>query len=140
MSKNIVVDSGFWFALFNERDEHHNNALQIETSLDQLNLVIPWPTLYETINTRFVKNTKCKTGLKRYIDRPSTIKVNDTPYKEDALITIMDIYSKRQFSAVDHIIRQILEDPDVNTDALITFNPADFYDVCYKNNIELISC
>ncbi len=139
MSKNIVADSGFWFALFNERDRHHDDALRIEANLEQLNLLIPWPTLYETINTRFVRRMECREGLRRYLEKPSTIRIDDAPYKENAISTVIDPRSKREFSAVDYIIRNILEDPDVKTDALITFNEGDFFDVCYGNNIEIIS-
>ena len=38
---------------------------------------------------------------------------------------------------VDLIIREILLDVEVKIDALITFNIADFEDICWKRNIEL---
>ena len=139
MSKNIIADSGFWFALFYERDNHHDAALRIEKNIEHLNLLIPWPTLYETINTRFAKRSECRQGLKRYIDKESTVKIDDAPYKDEAILQVISPQAKRAFSAVDYIIRSILEDPDVKTDALITFNEADFSDVCHSNNIELIS-
>lgn len=138
MPKNIVADTGFWFALYNERDQHHAEALDIERGIEHLNLLIPWPTLYETINTRFVKQLNSRQSLKRYLDKPSTVKIDDAPYKEDAIIEVIEPRSNRDFSAVDYIIRNILEDPNVITDALITFNKTDFSDVCYRNNIELI--
>jgi len=139
MPKNIIADTGFWIALFNERDQHHADALRIECSLEHFNLVIPWPTLYETINTRFAKRAKWRQGLKVYLDKSNTLKIDDAPYKDRAIEEVITPLSKRYFSAVDFIIRSILEDPNVKTDALITFNEADFSDVCYGNGIELVS-
>ena len=138
MAKNIVADSGFWYALFNERDKHHDSALQIEKNIEHFNILIPWPTLYETINTRFAKRPENRLGLKRYLDKATTIKIDDALYKDDAITEVISPRSKRAFSAVDYIIRCILEDSDVKTDALITFNVADFIDVCTGNNIEVI--
>ena len=139
MPTNIVADTGSWIALFNERDCHHEAALRFEGTIEHLNLLIPWPTLYETVNTRFAKRSEWRQGLKRYLDKSNTVKVDDAPYKERAIIEVIDPRSKRYFSAVDYIIRNILEDPNVKTDALITFNEADFSDVCYGNGIELVS-
>lgn len=46
----LLVDSGFFFALFNERDRYHADAVEKREWLEILSLVIPWPVLYETIN------------------------------------------------------------------------------------------
>lgn len=139
MPKNIVADTGFWIALFDERDRHHEAALRIGGRIEHFNLLIPWPTLYETINTRFAKREKCRQGLKIFLDKPNTVKVDDAPYKDKAIEEVISPRSKRYFSAVDYIIRNILEDSNIKTDALITFNEADFSDVCYRNGIELVS-
>ena len=140
MSLNIVVDTGFWFALFSKSDKYHKDALSIEKEIldGTFNLLIPWPTLYETINTKFVKKIKNREELKRYIEHPNTFKIDDTQYRENAIESVIDPLAKQNFSAVDYIIRGILEDPNVKTDALITFNEKDFIDICYKNDIEII--
>lgn len=54
-SKTLLVDSGFFFALFNPRDRYHADACEKQDWLEILSIVIPWPILYETINTRFVR-------------------------------------------------------------------------------------
>ncbi len=41
-------------------------------------------------------------------------------------------------SLVDEVIRSALLDTDVKIDAMITFNPRDFYDICSDRRIELI--
>ena len=76
MAKGIVADTCFWYALFNERDEHHANALQIEEDIVNFDILIPWPTLYETINTRFIKKEKNRQAFKRYLDKASTSKIS----------------------------------------------------------------
>ena len=55
MAKNLLLDTGFWYALYEVRDSHHEDAQILADLLDLHNLVLPWPCLYETLNTRFVK-------------------------------------------------------------------------------------
>ena len=69
MPKNVVADTGYWFALFKQDDDHHDRALEIEKDIEHLNILIPWPTLYETINTKFVKKAEYRQGLQRYLDK-----------------------------------------------------------------------
>ena len=46
--------------------------------------------------------------------------------------------NNRPISLVDMVIRKMLDDVDLKTDAIITFNPGDFDDVCRKNKKMLI--
>ena len=57
----LLVDTGFFIALFDPRDNHHIDACEKQEYLENLSIVIPWPILYETINTRLVK---------RFVKRP----------------------------------------------------------------------
>lgn len=139
MAKNIVIDSGFWFALFEKRDEFHEEALVIESVLEQFNILIPWPTLYETLNTRFVKRKEYLDGFNYYLKKLNTTKIDDVQYRENAISTVINPRTGKEFSAVDFIIRNILEDTNIKTDALITFNIRDFEDICYSHGIEIIS-
>lgn len=34
--KNVVIDTGFWFALFDPSDEHHKHALDIYELITQV--------------------------------------------------------------------------------------------------------
>ena len=54
--KNLLLDSGFWYALYDVRDPFHEQADAFAKYLDFYTLVIPWPSLYETLNTRFVRH------------------------------------------------------------------------------------
>ena len=47
----LLVDSGFFFALFDPRDQHHAAARDKQEWLEMFSFVMPWPILYETINT-----------------------------------------------------------------------------------------
>ncbi|OYT14341.1 MAG: hypothetical protein B6I19_00285 [Bacteroidetes bacterium 4572_114] len=60
---NILVDTGFWFGLYDKRDSYHNQAIGLYEYLSLGNIIIPYPSLYETINTRFAKN---KEGIEAF--------------------------------------------------------------------------
>lgn len=51
----LLVDTGYFFALFDPGDQYHEEAVKKQEWLDELPIVLPWPILYETLNTRFVK-------------------------------------------------------------------------------------
>ncbi len=52
MAKKVLVDTGYWIALFNERDQHHVAAQVLENELAIHTLLVPWPTLFECVDTR----------------------------------------------------------------------------------------
>jgi len=54
--KRLIVDSCVWFALLDESDDKHCYADKIKKVLDLHELIVPFPTLYETINTRLARN------------------------------------------------------------------------------------
>lgn len=139
MAKNIVADSGFWFGLFNARDNYHREACSIESSIAVHNLLVPWPSLYETMNTRLMRRRPDRDRFRTYLRRTSTILLDDVSYRSSSLNYVIDQVSTN-LSLVDHVIRSMLEDPNMSISALITFNPSDFIDVCQARGIELIDC
>ncbi|MDR3226367.1 MAG: hypothetical protein LBT56_01680 [Prevotellaceae bacterium] len=137
--KSVLVDSGFWFALYDEGDEHNSTAIAIEKFLDSNIIVIPFPTLYESINTKFMKNKKAKNEFEKILKRNNTKIISDESIKNDALeITFTNKSVERKLSLVDNIIRLILSDINYRIDCLITFNTKDFIDICAKRNIEIL--
>lgn len=136
--KTAVVDTGFWFALFDRRDQYHAQARTKAELLNSLNLILPWPCLYETLNTRFVKNQLTVEAFERLVKRPNVIFADDTKYREAAFNQIARPANKRVISLVDIVIRYILEDVNIRTDCLLTFNQRDFVDVCHARQIELL--
>lgn len=134
--KNVLVDTGFWFALYSNEDEHHARAVEIFANNEGLRFIIPFPSLYEAINTKFVKK-KNHLRLKEHIRLLNIEFIHDDKYKLNALSSTLE--TKRDLSLVDTVLRHMLEDPNLNIHALITFNPGDFYDVCMRRGIELVS-
>lgn len=65
---NCIVDTGFWFGLYDKNDslEYHNAAIRIAPKLERFNkIIIPWPSLYETLNTKFMKSPNWRIDFKR---------------------------------------------------------------------------
>ena len=136
--KTAVVDTGFWFALLNERDQHHRNALAQEHRLRSLRLILPWPCLYEILNTKFVRNLVWVRRFESFLKHPSVVFFDDVKYRQAAYDRTLQDARRRSISLVDRVIRSILEDLSNRVDLLLTFNRRDFADVCRANQIELM--
>lgn len=139
MPQNVLIDSCFWFALFNSSDQYNKIAEDIYNVIEKHKLLIPWPTLYETLNTKFVKNSNHFDPMQRILSQNNIVKLDDTQYKSNALNTL-DKYIKmnKHYSLVDLVIRFMLEDINLRVEALVTFNLRDFQDLCYARSIQLI--
>lgn len=137
MAKNIIADSGFWFGLLNARDQFHHRARGIEPLIEKHNLVIPWPSLYETLNTRLMRNQAQRTRMQSYVKRSSTVLLDDARYKKSSLEYVLGQKSTT-YSLVDHVIRSMLEDANVAIHEINTFNPADFADICQPRRIHIV--
>ena len=82
---NVIVDTGFWFGYCTPKDEHHQKALDIFSYLlkidSDLSFIIPYPSLYETLNTKFLRSGN-KEGRDWFLEQlefnPSFIKYDDT--------------------------------------------------------------
>jgi len=138
--RNLIVDAGYWFALFDPRDGEHRKAEAKAHYIDTLRVVFPWPTLYETLGTRFVKNKPGMNRLERSLKFPNVQFVDDMPYREDALeATFREArLGRRTISLCDMLIRLIIQDTDVRIRALLTFNAKDFVDVCTSKRVEIL--
>ena len=140
MGKNLLLDTGFWFALYDARDSHHEDAEILTDLLDLHNLVLPWPCLYETLNTRFVRRREWLDSFSAYATRINTVQLSDETYRNHALgKVLMNPAPWSSISLVDEVIRLALIDPSLKIDAMLTFNPYDFHDICQSRGIELIS-
>jgi predicted nucleic acid-binding protein len=137
MTKNIVADTGFWIGLFDERDDYHEEACAIENSIAVHNILAPWPSLYETVNTRFMRRRAERDRFRAYMERASTVLLDDAAYRSSSLNYVLSQIGTN-LSLVDHVIRSMLEDPNITINALITFNPSDFIDVCQARGIEIV--
>ncbi len=139
--ERILVDTGFWIALFNQRDGYHNDAQELLDLIIETNIVLPWPTLYETVNTRLSKNRNGVSQFEKILQLPNKVLLDDAEYKERALKFSIEnsVSSRRPISLVDSIIREVLSDINVNINYLITFNKRDFIDLCIKRRIDILN-
>lgn len=137
--RRLIVDTCIWYALLDKADDKHNYADEIERVLQSHQIIIPFPVLYETLNTRFVKNNyqQCQ-RIFDFINNPAKVTIiPDDRYREKALQIINQNSSKKQQHAlVDLVIRLMMEDVNLGPLAVYNFNVDDFSGV---GNTEVIS-
>ncbi len=136
---HLLVDSGFFFALFDPSDSYHAEALQKQEWLDTLSVVIPWPILYETVNTRFARSMSRSSEWARQFKKIcyKSELLDDSPYRLSAFEDTLQRSEARQpISLIDSVMLLMLEDKDVHIDAILTFNDRDFTSICYSKGIE----
>lgn len=71
--------------------------------------LVPWPSLNETVNTRFAKNA---IGIKRFealLRRKHVAGISDEPCREKALEAVFRTAGLRSMALVDMVIRLILD-------------------------------
>jgi predicted nucleic acid-binding protein len=138
--KTALADSGFWYALYDSRDSYHVAAEEKSNLLQTMNVLLPWPCLYETFNTRFAKNKFAVRQFEIFLQQPHVCFIKDEVYREKALEAAFktSLIQSRGIALVDMVLRLILEDIDVRKHAIITFNPGDFSDLCRKHSIEML--
>ena len=138
----IVVDSCFWFGLVDVYDEHHVRAADIfEVIKNNAEFIIPFPTLYETLNTRLLRPmnrgnlSRVETLTAKLKGEPNRyIKIKDTPYIDAAYSKTIE-NNRRGLSFVDNIIREMILDRSLKIERVLTFNVGDFADICGETPI-----
>ena len=138
--KNILTDTGFWIAYFEERDEYHKIAQELSSVIFDYNIIIPFPSVYEFLNTRFSRRSKQVNELELLFHKLNIVYVYDDAYRTELIQKFIRINKgKRTISAVDMVINQILEDVNIKIDCIVTFNEKDFFHSCKKRNIEILA-
>ena len=149
--RRFCADTGFFFALYDRSERRH--AAAEEFFAEQVEkagnvLVLPWPIMYESLNSRFVANIPQVAAVNRHLvslRRTNQVELlDDRRYRDRALEdcfkeTGRPLRSYRVLSLVDRVIRQILTDTKVHIDGLLTYDMAGFQDVCARTRKELIS-
>ena len=141
MKNYILIDSGYWFALFKETDPYHTSAKTIADLITDFTLVVPYPSMYEVLNSKFIKNQQTLLKFEQTMNSNRVEFIHDEIYRENALINTFDVHRKPmpKISLVDSIIREILKDVNIKIDYVATFNEKDFKDVCDIRNVKIIS-
>ena len=136
--ERVLVDSGFFIALFNARDRHHAAARRLEAWLDAALVVLPWPILYETVNTRLARRRENMARFGAIVRSPGTALLADAPYREEALATVLaQNPATGPLSLVDAVLCHVIEDVNVPISAMLTFNERDFPAICRRNDVAL---
>ena len=136
----LLVDTCFFIALFNPRDEHYADALGKQEWLEMLSVVMPWPILYETIDTRFMRRPETIARFESLMKAPGTEFLDDSPYRLEAYEDTLRPDNRRReaMSLVDTVLHAILEDTNVRIGAMLTFNLRDFGRICHELGVELL--
>lgn len=124
MKFKVIIDTCFWIALLDPKDfVNKSEAERIADLIEDQYLIIPFPTLYEFVNSRLSRRDT-KVQFETIISRPNIIKLCDTEYKEIALENFFQksnsYYS--DVSLVDEVIKLILEDKLIGVDYIATFD------------------
>lgn len=135
--RGLVGDTSFWIAAFDPKDQFHKTAVRFLEIIPSKVILMPWPIMYEVLRTRTVKNSQMIAGFNRIIRRPKVHKVDDTSYRIECLESTLANASRRPISLVDMIVRAVLMDNKYTISQLLTFNPADFVDVCQDRNVRI---
>ena len=95
--------------------------------------------MYETVNTRFSRRRGNLAQFRAIVELPDTVLLDDSPYRLESYKTLMmTTRTGSPVSLVDTVLRAVLEDVNVSVGAMLTFNHADFADICSKLNVELL--
>jgi predicted nucleic acid-binding protein len=135
--RGLVGDTSFWIAAFDPKDQFHKTAARFLEIIPSKVILMPWPIMYEVLRTRTVKNAQMVAGFNRIIRRPKVHKVDDASYRIECLENTLANASRRPISLVDMIVRAVLMDKKYTISQLLTFNPADFVDVCKDRNVRI---
>ncbi len=136
--KRLIVDTGIWYAFLDKKDSKHAYVEEIGDIMENHQLLVPYPSLYETINTRLMRNQyKQADNLFLYLNnQDKVVLVPDDAYREKALEAVQNkLKTNKAYSLVDMIIRLMMEDDTLGPRAVMTFNVSDFAGV---NSIEVI--
>ena len=139
MIGGLLVDTGFFFALHNSRDEYHESAETKKHLLDKWQIILPWPVLYETLNTRFVGLLGAINWFDGLVRSPKTQLLDDSQYRDACRRSVLATAPLgRRLSLVDTVLRSIIEDVNVRVAGVLTFNPKDFADVRRRHRVEML--
>ena len=134
-----MIDTCYWFALYNSQDINHKKAKTLYPMIERTVIVVPWPTLYEVLNTKFIGDPITTKKFEMVLARPNTKYIVDKPYRQKAFRETIELSTrgKRRISLVDAVIRKMLENINLRIDGLVTYNVGDFSDICTRRNIQI---
>jgi len=149
--KGFLADTGYLIALYDPSDDNRNVA-RARASFRELfedenenALLLTWPVLYETLNTRFSKRrdvvVQIEEGWRKLRSNNQLGFIDDSPFWEVSLAQWQNELNRkkhyRPLSLVDRVLRSAISSPSLKIQALLTFNRSDFEDVCGQRDVEI---
>jgi predicted nucleic acid-binding protein len=126
-NQKVVLDSGFWIALYEPEKEPIKSeiASTIAEVIDESIICIPWPTMFEFVNSRLGRRDTLN-QFKRITERPNAFLINDTKYRKAALDGVFNKHLKHygDISLVNEVIKLMIEDPSLQIDYFVSFDEA----------------
>jgi predicted nucleic acid-binding protein len=131
--KTILLDTGYWIALFSPEKEKEKQDVveQVSKLIDGNNytVIIPFPTLYEFLNSKLSRKGRQKFNLeaelsKQKYEKIYDEKIYDEKYRKKALENFFKQFSfvNYDISLVDEIIKEMIGDTTLKTDIIVTFD------------------
>lgn len=126
--KTILLDTGYWIALFSPEKEKENQDVveHVSKLIDENNytVIVPFPTLYEFLNSKLSRKGRQKFNLEAELSKQKYEKVYDEKYRKKALENFFKQFSfvNYDISLVDEIIKEMIEDTTLKTDIIVTFD------------------
>jgi len=124
MKFRIIIDTGFWIALLDPKDfDNKDEAERIAEEIKDEDLIIPFPTLYEFVNSRLSRRDS-KIQFETILNRTNIVRLSDTEYKEKALENFF-LKSNSEYydvSLVDEVIKLIIDDKLLRVDYIASFD------------------
>ena len=125
MNKKILIDTCYWISLYDPTDDPKQTveAERISTVIEDEEIIIPFPTLYEFVNSRLSRR-EAKIEFEQLLLRPNVIQLSDTKYKEKALdnFFIKSKYNYSDISLVDEVLKLIMADTQIKIDYIVSFD------------------
>ncbi len=149
--KNFIADTGYLIALYDPSDDNRN-VWSARASFRELfeetenSLLLAWPVLYETLNTRLSKRmdvvTRIEDGWRKLRSNNQLDFIDDQPFRDISLAEWQNELARkghyRPLSLVDRVLRNAIMSPSSKIHVLLTFNRRDFEDICRKRDVEIV--
>lgn len=119
----VLCDSGFWISLYYPLKDPRatEEAQAIAELIDNCIICIPWPTMYEFLNSKLSK-TGGMFEFEKAVNNPNNKLISDSTYKQNALknLFIANRYTPNEVSLVDEVIKLIIDDRNYRFDYFIS--------------------
>ena len=137
-----LVDTGIWIARFDVSDQHHTAATTTLKLIQEssIKILMPWPILYETLRTRFVKKNEPLRKFGNIVTNPNVKRIDDSPYREEALrVTLREQHRFPEMSMVDCLLYLMIQSGKFRIAHFVTFDGGrHFGQVCANKGISIL--